>query len=54
MTFQGFALALQFAGLALLLLFQPGKLLLGQRRLAGFLGRIEAVVAAIGLQAQAG
>ncbi len=53
MTFQVFALTLQFARLALLLLFQPGKLLLGLRCLAGFLGRIEGVVAAIGPQAQA-
>ncbi|MNP06622.1 hypothetical protein D3C76_986150 [compost metagenome] len=54
MAFQVFALALQFTGLALLLLLQSGKLLLGLRHLAGFLCCIEAVVAAIGLQPQAG
>ncbi|MNU00985.1 hypothetical protein D3C72_2442430 [compost metagenome] len=54
MALQVFALALQFTGLALLLLLQPGKLLLGLRRLVGFLRTIEAVVATVGLQAQAG
>ncbi|MCY1450566.1 hypothetical protein D9M71_673840 [compost metagenome] len=54
MALQVFALALQFTGLALLLLLQPGKLLLRLRRLVGFLRTIEAVVATVGLQAQAG